>query len=85
MKKLVYLLLIVGLCSAGCTDAQRSRITSYGSSAKIQCYSGGKLIYDGTSTGKVVSEENSDGYYFREKDTNRLLEVSGNCILEYGK
>ena len=68
---------------AGCTDAERSRWGSYGSSATVQCFSGGTVIYDGKSTGKVLSESGSDGYFFRDQKDNRLKEVSGDCIVTY--
>jgi hypothetical protein len=83
MKKLF--LVLVGITMISCTDATLSKITSYGSEANIKCYSGGIVIYEGASTGKVQSEKNSDGYFFKEEGTGRLLEVSGNCIIDYGR
>lgn len=80
LSPLIAALAVLGL---GCTDAQRGKIIALGSPAAIQCYSGGVLIYKGRSTGKVGSEENSDGYYFRDKKTNRPMEVSGDCIIVY--
>lgn len=69
------------LVLTSCSDAKRGKIMSWGSSRSIKCYSGEKIIYDGVSTGKILSETNSDGYYFTEKGTNKLLEVSGNCVI----
>ncbi len=71
------------LTLSGCTDAHMSKMTNLGNSANIKCYSGEKLIFEGNSTGKVVSEANSDGYAFRDMTDNRLKEVSGNCIISY--
>lgn len=82
MKKL-FLLFGIVLVIGGCTDAHISKLSSLGSSAKIACYSGGKLIYEGISTGKVVSEENSDGYFFKDEKDGKLKEVSGNCVIVY--
>lgn len=65
------------------TDASWSKLESLGNPAHVTCYSGGKLIYDGYSTGKVSSESNSDGYYFRDKKDGLLKEVSGNCVITY--
>lgn len=80
---------IIGIAAVvavtGCTDAGMGKFASLGSSASITCYSGGKLIYEGRSTGKVKSEENSDGYYFVDQSDGKLKEVSGNCIITYGK
>lgn len=80
MKHLVLLFLIL---IAGCTDATWSKFVSYGDSATIVCYSGGRVIYRGQSTGKVISEANSDGYYFKDKSDDLFKEVSGNCIITY--
>lgn len=64
-----------------CTDGLRSKIGSFGDSRSIDCYSGVKLIYSGRSTGKIQSEANSDGYYFKEERSGKLIEVSGNCVI----
>ena len=82
MKKIFVLTLSI-ITLIGCTDAQRSKLFNLGDSAKITCFSGGVFIYEGVSTGKIVSEESSDGYFFREKGSNRLMEVSGNCVIVY--
>ena len=74
---------VVAGLTIGCTDAFMGKVASLGSSATIECYSGGKLIYSGTSTGKVSSEQNSDGYFFRDEDTGNVMEVSGNCVITY--
>lgn len=77
---------IIALCALnGCTDAEWSKLKSYGGRAEIECYSGTKLIYQGTSTGKINSSEQSDGYYFRDDKTGKLMEVSGNCVIRYVK
>ena len=79
MKILV--VMIVALILTGCTDGMKAKFDSFGDSRSIICYSGGIKIYEGESTGKISSEQNSDGYYFVEKGTGKLLEVSGNCVL----
>ena len=33
------------------------------------------------SSGKVSSEQNSDGYYFMEEGTDKLIEVTGRLII----
>ncbi|MCP3684513.1 MAG: hypothetical protein GY861_17750 [bacterium] len=76
-----YLTIILFAGLAGCTDAVWDKTFSLGEGRKIECYSGGKLIYSGVSTGKIQSEQSSDGYFFRDRDTGKLMEVSGNCVL----
>jgi hypothetical protein len=73
--------MVLLLTVIGCSDGSISKLTSYGESRSIKCYSAEKLIYSGTSTGKIQSEKSSDGYYFREKESGRLMEVSGNCVI----
>lgn len=65
----------------GCTDAYVAKMSGYGDHARVTCYSGDRMIFDGCSTGKVASESQSDGYYFNEKTTSKLMEVSGNCVI----
>jgi hypothetical protein len=65
----------------GCTDGFYKRFAVLGDPAKITCYSGGKVIYEGTSTGKVGAEEQSDGWYFEDADTHKLVRVSGDCVI----
>jgi len=76
-------LIILSLMMLSCTDAFIGKFKALGDSAKVECYSGGLLIYKGRSTGKISNESSSDGYYFIEQGTNRILEVSGNCIIIY--
>jgi len=68
-----------------CTDASRGKMFSLGDSAHVVCYSGGEKIYEGTSTGKVLSEKNSDGYFFKDMEDGKFKEVSGNCVITYDK
>lgn len=82
MKKIITVCLLVALSSVSCTDAEKSQFTSLGSSGHIKCYSGGQLIYEGDSTGKIASEDQSDGWFFRDKRTDKLVRVSGDCLIE---
>lgn len=79
VKNTVGILIISGLLS--CTNASIAQFKALGSAGQIKCYSGGKLIYDGESTGKIGSEQQSDGWYFEEKGTGNLIRVSGDCII----
>lgn len=65
----------------GWTDASRKQVLTIGSPAKVICYSGGKEIYNGNSTGKVQTESGSDGWYFEDKVTHELIRVSGDCVI----
>lgn len=67
---------------SGCTDAKMKQLTSLGSPGEIVCFSGGQEIYKGTSTGKISTEQGSDGWYFQDKSTGKLIRVSGDCIIK---
>ncbi|MGL4353031.1 MAG: hypothetical protein ACRCTP_03695 [Aeromonas popoffii] len=86
MKAIIFAVVVAALLIlTGCSDAARSKMTNrfVGEEASVKCYSGDKLIYDGVSTGKILTEQSSDGYYFREKVSGDLVEVSGNCVIRY--
>lgn len=83
MIKIITIMLVTLITITGCTDAEMGKLSSYGGSARIECYSGTLKIYDGKSTGKVSSAEQSDGYYFVDKADNKLKEISGNCVITY--
>lgn len=67
-----------------CTSAEVAKFQALGDPAHVVCYSGETVIYDGFSTGKVLSESSSDGYYFKDSKAGRAVEVSGNCVIDYG-
>ena len=78
-------LLTALLILSGCTDGLIGKIKSYGNEADIICYSGGKIIYKGESTGKILSEQNSDGYYFVDKKSGTMMEITADCVFKYSK
>lgn len=79
MKTLITLLAVTMLI--GCTDAERSKLGGYGDKFKVEMYSGGQKVREWTSSGKVISEEGSDGYYFNDSETGKLIEVSGDVVI----
>lgn len=79
----IYLVTGLIVLLSGCTDAGCSRMTRYGSTAHVVCYSGDTKIFDSRSTGAIKNSEQSDGYYFKDAADGRLTEVSGNCVLKY--
>jgi hypothetical protein len=68
-------------CLAGCSDTTIARISAIGSAGHVTCYSGGHVIYDGNSTGKIENAHASDGYEFKDAATGRLVRVSGDCLV----
>jgi len=80
MKKIT-LFIILSVFLFGCTDAKRSKLTNYGNEFSVEMYSGGELVRSWTSSGKVNSEQGSDGYYFKDKHTGKLVEVAGDIVI----
>ena len=74
-------MLVLGLSGMACS-AWRGAAKSWGFSHKISMYSGGKLVREWKSVGKVSNEGNSDGYYFMDQATNQLVVVSGDVAIE---
>lgn len=80
MRKFVYSL-IVATAFAGCSDASIAQLGALGEPGHITCYSGGKVIYEGRSTGKIISESQTDGWFFMDDSTKSLVRVSGDCVI----
>jgi hypothetical protein len=75
-----YILLILSaLVLTSCSDADQGSFNALGKNRNVKCYSGGVLIYEGSTTGKIENEENSDGYYFTDT-TGNYIEINANCI-----
>lgn len=69
------------LVFASCTDTARASFGAYGSPGHILCYSGGRVIYEGDSTGRIDTVQSSDGWEFKEKGTGNFIRVSGDCLI----
>ena len=72
-KSILFVLLLL----TGCYSANRAKMLSSGRDHHIIQFSGGKVVGEWTSNGRVFSEEHSDGYYFEDKATGKVVEVSG--------
>jgi hypothetical protein len=80
MKKTILLVSLMLL--VGCTNAQRAKWNSLGGKHKITLYSGGIAVRVWHTSGYVQNEEKSDGYYFEDDATHKLVTVSGNVVIE---
>jgi len=75
-----FIAIIMG--STSCTDASRAKIGGYGDEFKVEMINcDGTVTRTWISSGKVQSEQNSDGYYFNDKETGKLIEVTGRMII----
>jgi len=81
MKKLIFISFIL-FFAFSCSDAQKARREGRGSEFRIEMLNcEGAVSRSWISTGKVRSEQNSDGYYFKDKATGLLVEVTGSIII----
>lgn len=78
MKKLICGVLLFAM---GCSDTEWAQWSSIGEPAIIICYSGGREIYRGKSTGRLHTEQGSDGWLFKEVGSALLIRVSGDCVI----
>ena len=80
MKKIAIFIISMSLLS--CTDAYKAKVGGLGDRFKVELINcDGTITHKWVSSGKVESENNSDGYYFMEEKTNKLIEVTGTLII----
>lgn len=72
---------VTHLIPVGQTDAERSRLGSYGDPGAITCYSGGEQIYVGHSTGKIQANSALAGFEFRESGSNKFIRTNADCVV----
>lgn len=68
-------LIPLALLMVSCTDANFDAVTRYNNPSHIECYQYDIKTLDDTSTGKVEFAEKSNQFYYRSKQTNKLVQV----------
>ena len=86
MKKIILktgiIVLFIVLVMGSCTDAKRSKLMGLGSKFKVEMLNcDGSVARTWVSSGKVSSEARSDGYYFEDEKTGKLIEVTGRLVI----
>lgn len=76
----ILLVMALGLALTACTDAERASIFNYGDEAKIVCYSGGQVIFEDVSTGKVLQLD-GDGITYKSTKTGKYVRAFADCIV----
>lgn len=66
---------------AACTDADMAHMSQFNDPAHVQCFSGGKVVYDGHSTGKIQSNQSEDGLFFKEKESGKFVRLYADCVV----
>lgn len=71
-----------GLVCGGCSDANKAAMSAWGKKHRVMLYSGGVKIGQWTTSGKIENESKSDGYYFRDDATGKVVMVDGDVVIE---
>jgi hypothetical protein len=79
-KKLFASSILAMLLSSGCYQARFDRATTF-SDYKVEMYSGGELVRTWETSGKVISDGDDVTSYFKDKETGKLIEVSGDIVI----
>lgn len=67
----------------GCSSADVSAIQALGHKHKVTMYGcDGKVIGQWETSGKVENETQSNGYYFTDDKTGKLIMVDGTVVIE---
>ena len=81
MKKLILLAFSL-FFSFSCSDAKKAKLQGRGSEFNIEMLNcDGTVARSWISTGKVQSGVSTEGYYFIDKATGLLVEVTGSIII----
>ncbi len=80
MRNMIF---VAALCifAAGCTDAERASWGALGNEGTIKCYSGGEVVFDSQSTGKIIQGKDG-GLLFREKSSGKYIRAYADCIVK---
>jgi len=79
MKTLLLAASIATITLTGCSNANMGAVSAWGQDHIVKQYCGDKQIGEWETTGKVENEAQSDGYYFTDKATGKLVAISP-CI-----
>lgn len=76
------MVLLVASTIISCTDGERAKLGGLGDEFLVEMINcDGTVARSYTSTGKVSSEANSDGYFFMDKETGTLVEITGRIVI----
>ncbi len=81
MKKFIILsIAIIGLSS--CKDSTRAQFSAMNKPHIVTLYGAtGTVISRWESTGSISNEDNSDGWYFEDAATGKLVEITGTIVI----
>lgn len=65
-----------------CRASQRAQWSALGTDQKVTLYLPNGQTREWISEGKVSTEEGSDGWFFKDKKTGKLVRVTGFTVIE---
>ena len=77
-------LLLSAATLGACSRANQAAMTAWGQEHHIVQYSGSTKIGEWCSTGKINGETHSDGKYFEDVKTKKLVMISGHIVITVG-
>lgn len=87
MKQFIVAMVLIAVSVAlvslgGCTSAQRSKLGALGGSQHVILYAcDGHIIGQWDTNGTIHNEEYSDGFYFTDKATGKLVRLTGTTVV----
>lgn len=82
LSTMAALFIAIVMGSTSCTDAEKAKWGGLGDEFKVEIINcDGTVARTWISSGKVLSESSSDGYYFMDKETGKLIEVTGRLVI----
>ena len=90
MALIEIIIIIVIVAMVGCViggpffkDSNRAQLFSIGSRHRVTLYGAtGTIIKQWHATGNVSNEPRSDGWFFKDSETGKLVEVTGTLVIE---
>lgn len=80
---IILLGIIATLGITSCKDATKAQYQALGKRHKITLYGAtGTVINSWISTGNVSNSAHSDGWYFEDEKTGKLVEITGTLVIE---
>ncbi len=81
MKNIIKITIIALICfTPACSDGTKASFSALGKKHRVKLYSGGVVVGEWVSSGKITNETNSDGYYFNDDATDKLVRVDNSSL-----
>lgn len=78
MRVIWMLLIVLVLVTVGaCSNAEFAAYNAWSMPHHVKQYSCGNVIGEWDSTGKIENEAHSDGYFFEDAATHKIVLISG--------